>query len=271
VPALEQELPATLSSAVVDGLLRGELGFRGVVVSDALEMASVARAYGVGGAAVRALRAGCDALCLGGEADGEPVLAEAVASIVAAVETGELAVGRLRDAGARVRGLRAARTRAVDPGAASLTDADMADIAARAVRSAGDTMLGPGPALLVELDPVPTIAVGRTPWGLADALTRVRPGSRVVRPGRDDDPAQAFRCAQGVDPRAVVVVTRDEPRHPWQSALVQRLTTELTGLVHVEMGVPGVPSAVARGRLWTHGASRASARAAVQALTAGGP
>ena len=100
--------------------------------------------------------------------------------------------------------------------------------------------LAPGPALVVELDPVPTIAVGRTP------------------------------CARGVDPRAVVVVTRDEPRHPWQSALVRRLRSGLPELVHVESGVPGESAAGVRGRLRTYGASRASATTAVRALCGGG-
>ena len=134
------------------------------------------------------------------------------------------------------------------------------------MRVDGDVALGPGPALLVELDPVPTIAVGRTPWGLAQPLTRARPGSRVARLGSDDDPAVVATCASGVDPRAVVVVTRDEPRHPWQSAHVRRLRSELPALVHVEMGVPGASAVHVRGRLWTHGASRASATAAVRVL-----
>ena len=269
VPALDPDLPATLSRAVVSDLLRGELGFTGVVVSDALEMAGVAARYGVGGAAVRALAAGCDALCLGGEADMEPLVDEAVTSVVAAVTSGHLDVERLRDAARRVRTLRSLPGAVPDLAAATgptLTDAELADVAGRAVRAEGDVALGPGPALLVELDPVPTIAVGRTPWGLAEPLTRARPGSRVARLGVDDDPGLVAACADGVDPRAVVVVTRDEPRHPWQSAHVRRLRSELPALVHVEMGVPGPSSVDVRGRLWTHGASRASAAAAVQVL-----
>lgn len=130
--------------------------------------------------------------------------------------------------------------------------------------------LAPGPALVVELDPVPTIAVGRTPWGLAEPLTRARPCTRVARLGRDDDGSARTPCARGVDPRAVVVVTRDEPRHPWQSALVRRLRSGLPELVHVESGVPGESAAGVRGRLRTYGASRASATTAVRALCGGG-
>ena len=63
VPALD-DVPATLSR-VVSGLLREELGFGGAVVTDALEMRAVAAPVGVEEAAVRALEAGADALCLG--------------------------------------------------------------------------------------------------------------------------------------------------------------------------------------------------------------
>ena len=199
----------------------------------------------------------------------EPLVDEAVTSVVAAVTSGHLDVERLRDAARRVRTLRSLPGAVPDLAAATgptLTDAELADVAGRAVRAEGDVALGPGPALLVELDPVPTIAVGRTPWGLAEPLTRARPGSRVARLGVDDDPGLVAACADGVDPRAVVVVTRDEPRHPWQSAHVRRLRSELPALVHVEMGVPGASSVDVRGRLWTHGASRASAAAAVQVL-----
>ena len=64
VPSLD-DAPATLSANVLAGLLRGELGFDGLVVTDALEMRAVADTVGVEESAVRALLAGADALCLG--------------------------------------------------------------------------------------------------------------------------------------------------------------------------------------------------------------
>ena len=64
MPALD-DAPATLSRAVLAGLLRDELGFDGLVITDALEMRAVAGTVGAEEAAVRALAAGVDALCLG--------------------------------------------------------------------------------------------------------------------------------------------------------------------------------------------------------------
>ncbi len=60
--ALDPDVPATLSSAIVTGLLRDEMGFDGIVFSDDLEMKAIADSTGVGEAAVRAVGAGCDAV-----------------------------------------------------------------------------------------------------------------------------------------------------------------------------------------------------------------
>ena len=56
--------PACMSPAIVTGLLRGELGYDGVVITDALRMDAVRKEYGSGEACVRAIEAGCDMLLL---------------------------------------------------------------------------------------------------------------------------------------------------------------------------------------------------------------
>ena len=65
VPELTGELPASLSRRALTDLLRGDLGFTGVIVSDGLEMRAVSEPYGIPEAAVRAVIAGTDLLCLG--------------------------------------------------------------------------------------------------------------------------------------------------------------------------------------------------------------
>ena len=55
VPSLDEERPATLSRAIVQGMLRDELGFQGVILSDDLEMKAIAKSYPVPDAAVQAL------------------------------------------------------------------------------------------------------------------------------------------------------------------------------------------------------------------------
>ncbi|MFD5544249.1 glycoside hydrolase family 3 protein, partial [Streptomyces sp. NPDC127079] len=102
VPAYDPELPATLSRRILDELLRQELGFDGVVVTDAIEMGAVAGTYGIGGATVRAVAAGADAVCVGGENAQEATAVQLVDALVDAVRSGELPAERLADARARV-------------------------------------------------------------------------------------------------------------------------------------------------------------------------
>ena len=63
-PALDPDLPATLSPAIIDGLLRRRLGFQGVVVTDDLEMGAIVRHSTIEQAAVNALLAGADLLLI---------------------------------------------------------------------------------------------------------------------------------------------------------------------------------------------------------------
>ena len=100
VPALDQ-LPATLSRRVVTGLLREELGFDGLVVTDALEMRAISGGVGVEEAGVQALAAGVDALCVGHDLHEETV-GTLVDAISAAVRSGRLPLERLEEAAARV-------------------------------------------------------------------------------------------------------------------------------------------------------------------------
>jgi beta-N-acetylhexosaminidase len=74
--ALDPARPATLSEQVVTGLLRGQLGYRGVIVSDDLDMRAIAGHMGADVAAVAAVRAGCDVLLLCAD-EGNQAAAEA--------------------------------------------------------------------------------------------------------------------------------------------------------------------------------------------------
>src|SRR5262249_28650811 len=107
VAGLTGDLPATQAVAALEGLLRGELGFTGRVLSDVLEMGGVGGRGGVPGAAVGAVAAGVDLLCLGRDQDEEDYLAVR-AALAAAVTVGELPAARLEDAAARVAKFRAA-------------------------------------------------------------------------------------------------------------------------------------------------------------------
>ncbi|WP_343982552.1 glycoside hydrolase family 3 protein, partial [Streptosporangium amethystogenes] len=107
VPAYDPDSPATMSGRILVGLLREELGFDGLIVTDGVEMPSVAGRYGVTGAAVRALAAGADAICVGGERKGPGVVGFIRNAIMTAVADGTLPEERLAEAASRVRSLAA--------------------------------------------------------------------------------------------------------------------------------------------------------------------
>lgn len=96
---LDPVYPATLSSAVVDGLLRGELGFDGMVVTDDLTMGAVANTYSIGEAAVLAVEAGCDLLLVCHKTEN---LAAAYSSLLGAVASGRISGERLDESVRRI-------------------------------------------------------------------------------------------------------------------------------------------------------------------------
>lgn len=89
IPSLDATLPATLSSKILTHLLRRQMGFDGLIVTDALIMGAIANQYGPNDAAVLAVEAGADILLM--PADPEA----AIAAIVEAVETGRIALERI--------------------------------------------------------------------------------------------------------------------------------------------------------------------------------
>ena len=105
LPELTGDLPASLSAAAVTGLLRGELGFDGTIISDALEMRAVSGPYGIPEAAVMAIIAGVDLLCLGRDVREDEYHA-IVAAISDAARSGRLPAARLEEAADRVARLR---------------------------------------------------------------------------------------------------------------------------------------------------------------------
>jgi beta-N-acetylhexosaminidase len=101
VPSFDEERPATLSPLIVQALLREELGYEGVILSDDLEMKAIATSYTVPDAAVQAIAAGCDGLLIcSGDVE---VQAATLEALVHAVEDGRIPYKRMEDALKRLR------------------------------------------------------------------------------------------------------------------------------------------------------------------------
>ncbi|MFE5261986.1 glycoside hydrolase family 3 protein [Streptomyces coelicoflavus] len=276
VPAYDPDLPATLSRAILQGLLREELGFDGLIVSDAIEMGAVTRRHGIDGATVKAVAAGVDAVCVGGESAEEATVALLAKALTAAVTGGELPEERLAEAAGRVRefarwsaGLRAAGTAGEPVG-----DGIGHVAARRAVRLTGAARaalpLTAAPHV-VELAPVTNMAVGKeTPWGVAEPLRERLPGTTSVRVrGQELEEGTVALESCALEPaagRPLVIVARDAARHAWMSRAVTGLTAARPDAIVVEMGLPGTTSAAAA-QVFTHGASAASGVAAAEVLT----
>ena len=172
VPALD---PRPAGDAVADAcsaVLRDELGFDGVVVTDALDMRGASAGRGEPAAAVLSLAAGCDLLCLGADKDAD-LHARVVAAVVDAVRSGALPEDRLADAADRV--LAAGRTirELQDAAGPDVDDGASAEVAGRAVRVEGQLPPLAG-ATVLRLRTGTNIAVGDVPWGLPVR----RPGAR---------------------------------------------------------------------------------------------
>lgn len=97
VPALTGDnTPASLSSVIVTNLLRGEMGYRGVIITDAMDMKAISEYYSSGQAAVLALKAGCDMILMPENFE------EAYEAVLAAVQDGTISEERINDALRRI-------------------------------------------------------------------------------------------------------------------------------------------------------------------------
>ena len=189
VPELTGDLPATVSGAALTGLLRGELGFTGVIVSDALEMRAIRDMFGIPRAAVLAVAAGTDLLCLGRDGSEDDYLAVREA-LVAAVRDGALDGARLEEAADRVARLRGglARARSSGPVPGGVAPGVGLAAARRAMRVSGPRRTLNHP-VIVEIEPRENIAAGRFGWGLAPWA----PAGSVHRVGAVNGAGAAWR------------------------------------------------------------------------------
>lgn len=283
VPTLDPDRPATLSLRILTDLLRGQLGYDGLIVTDGMEMQAIAATYGIERGSVLAIAAGADAICVGGGLADDETVRRLRDALVGAVRAGELPEERLAEAAERVRALArwtasAAATTTSDEGSASdpctaataeVTRVDIGLVAARrALTVTGTDDFTPltEPPYVALLTPVANIAVGdETPWGVAAELARLLPGTETAGfAGADEDAGHVVLKAAGT--RRIVAVVRDEHRHPWMAAALDTLLAARPDTVVVEMGVPQAPP---RGALHiaTHGAARVCGHAAAEVIT----
>jgi beta-N-acetylhexosaminidase len=243
------DLPATISRRVMTGLLRDELGFEGVAITDGLEMQGLSVGRGVAEGAVLALVAGCDALCVGGGLSGEDVVDEIVRAVVAAVEQNRLKRERLAEAASRIDALAAWRSNRSPATQASRAIGLAA--ARRAICADGPVRVG-DQAVVIRFAPPPSIAAGDVPWGMAASLAAR--GVDVVE-GEEEAPG-----------KSLVLVVRDLHRLPAHRAAVETLIERRPDAIVVEMGLPAYRPRGAKAYVATHGSAPVCAEAAAEVM-----
>ena len=252
-PSLDR-VPATVSRAIMTGLLRDELSFRGLAVTDGLEMKAIAD---ISEGAVKALAAGCDLLCIGGSLADEDIVAELHRVIVAAVSA-----DRLHEAAGRIDAL--ARWRAAQPAPAEAPDREVGLAAARkALRVDGNVRVGDD-VVVVQLIPQSSMASGVIPWGVAEPLAGR--GVRITKFEHRDGPIDLAPIVRAAGGRGLVLTVRNLHRHEWQQHAAGALLDARPDAVVVEMGLPACRPAGASAYIATSGAARVCAIAAAEVM-----
>lgn len=279
LPALDPSRPATISAPVLS-LLREELSFDGVIMTDALDMGAIRDTIGLGEGCVQALLAGADLLGLGNPVLGATspdkdvqVFTEAHTALLRAVDEGRLPIERLEEAAHRIDTLRRwRRARSAEVPAADRS-ADRS-VARRALTTRGDIITPRKPLQILDIRRQRNVAAGALPALTVQALMAGWPGSSLtsafVQPdaveGHGDDGKLAPRSDL---PIADVVVT-GSPGHDAaeDEQLRIALTTNPDALVLVLGYASGAEElSGARRVIWTSGDSVPTATAVTELLT----
>jgi len=239
VPALDPELPATLSSAILGGELRGRLGFEGVLFTDALDMRAIADGWGVPEAAVLSMAAGVDVPIV---CNGHPGLYhDMLDALEAAAADGRLTTARVAEARARLDLLLAAYPSAPLDLDASVLEADAAtenEAARRAV-----TVLGAPPTLRTG---VPVALYGRPAEVTSGASDAARPVAALVDALEEAGvPVRWATSAADLSsalPGAQALIVATSERRPLDAASIQGYRTAFD--LARRAGVPAVHAAL---------------------------
>jgi beta-N-acetylhexosaminidase len=247
------DLPATLSPMLMNDLLRKEMRFEGLLITDALQMDALARNRGATALALDAILAGSDMVLMVGEAAQRAAL---LRGLVTAYRDGRLPRRRVRQALRRILAAKAS----LRPAAAAREDADalMMEIARRAVT------LVPGPAPLVPIPPAlreHIVYIG--PDG--DLHARLAPARRVLLPARLDDASRGAAHAAAMNASLCVVAATNEQQ--FELARHLRRMHPTIPFVFVNLGSPFRALADSRSAtLLLYAEDRASQIAAAAAL-----
>lgn len=235
-PAIDPDLPSTLSKKIITGILRNELGYDGVIVTDSMEMKAIADNWGVAEAGVMAIEAGVDLVLI------PHTLArqrEAREAILKAVKDGRISEARLDESVARLTALKQrynlSQRRYADPSALGkllrtpehlTVQKEIAERSVTLVRNEN----GAVPLKPAANDKVLVIGMHSTLPALADAARKYHGNVQEVQISGEHDAAMKQAMEAASDAAAIIIPTC--PREPWRAAMDQALQTDLVKAVN---------------------------------------
>ena len=279
--ALEPEHPSTLSPRIIDGLLRDDIGFTGVISTDCMEMKAVTNAYGPGESAVLAALAGASTILFSHTREYQEA---AYAALIDAARSGRLPVEKIDRAVGKIMAMKERFAIADTPPALDrIRHPDHLAIASKAARAGMAVM--PGDAGWVPIDPTGAQSVGLVEFASALDTAALESGehtslavffsqslpalhSVALDPicASEDRLAQAHRLAAESD--VLIVATRNAHLYPTQREAAQALIRAGRRTILLCLRNPydaGVLSGMGAA-LFTCGDSTPSLQAAVDAI-----
>jgi beta-N-acetylhexosaminidase len=222
--AVDSISSASCSSKITRELLRKDLGFDGLVVTDALDMGALGGTKKIHMSALRAISAGADLLCFSGLYDQSTFVENSLATISQAIEKEEISSQSIKENAKRLWSWSTPAIKDFSP--VSLPEASRFT---SGVHCQGNLLIPTDQVSLIELSADPTIAAGFVGWGLRRPL--VRAGIKVKLESSDID-----LSANNQD--CLVVAFRDAFRDNKVLVALDRINRSRPDAIFVDMGWP---------------------------------
>ena len=219
---LDPNLPASLSSKILRDYLRSELCFKGLIVTDALDMGAIGGPTKIHESALNALTAGADLLCFSGMGDQSQFVINSFDWIQSAFNRGEISEDSFIDSSQRVGEIRAKNLK----GTKVEENIDYKELIS-GFEVLGDVELSSSAINLVEIGTKPTIAAGDVSWGIHRELRSV--GITCEIHASD---------AENLASKKLVVAFRDAYRDGPLLATLNRLNQRFPDAIFIDMGWP---------------------------------
>ena len=222
--ALDDKNPASCSQVLTESYLKRDLGFKGLVITDALDMGALGGPRKIHQSALRAINAGADLLCFSGLYDQSVFIESSLKHIREAIDTNEVSREKVLLSAERLRSWTPP-----SPQGSSIRNMPALERFLPGILTNGEVALKGDQIQLIEMSADPTIAAGFVGWGLRRALTTA--GLKVKLESSDIDLGT-------VSSNQIVVAFRDAFRDNKVLAAIEKINRVRPDAIFVDMGWP---------------------------------